>query len=164
MATVVLAPVATRVQHPSRAANIKVPYLVEALIDLAAAATAKGSALAAADVITCIRIPAESVVLFAGLEVVTAQAGGSADQSIGLGDSGSTSRWVAAFDLDAAVAGAHAPIVVATANPTVFGTTSTIDIIVTAATTVGTTGLLRVYAMIVDASNRAKPGIAALTS
>lgn len=164
MATVALAPVATRVQHPSRAANVKVPYLIEATVDLAVAATTKGSALAAADVLQVLRIPAESVVLFGGIEVVTAQAGGSADQSIGLGDSGSTSRWVAAFDLDAAVAGAHAPIAVATANPTAFGTTSTVDIIITAATTVGTSGLLRVYAMLVDASNAAKPGLAALKS
>lgn len=164
MATVSLADAATRVQRPSRASNIKVPYNVEFTLDLAAAATAKGSALAAADVITCIRVPAETVVLFAGFEVVTAQAGGSADQSVGLGDSGSTSRWVSAFDLDAAVAGAHAPIVVATANPTVFGTTSTIDMIITAATTVGTSGVVRVYACMVDVSNAAKPGLAALKS
>lgn len=164
MATVVLADAATRTQRPSRASNVKIPYLVEMTLDLAVAATTKGSALAAADVITCLRIPAETVVLFAGFEVVTAQAGGSADQSIGLGDSGSTSRWVAAFDLDAAVAGAHAPIVVATANPTVFGTTSTIDMIITAATTVGTSGVIRVYAMMIDVSNANKPGIAQLKS
>jgi len=164
MATVSLAEAATRTQRPSGGANIKRPYLVEFTLDLAAAATAKGSALAAADVIQCIRVPAESVVLFAGLEVVTAQAGGSADQSIGLGDSGSTSRWVAAFDLDAAAAGAHAPIAVATANPTVFGTASTVDLIITAATTVGTSGVLRIYACMVDVSNKANPGLAQLKS
>lgn len=165
MATIsTLVDASTRTQRPSRAANVKVPYLVEFSLDLAAAATAKGSALASADVIQCIRVPAETVVLFAGFEVVTAQAGGSADQSVGLGDSGSTSRWVSAFDLDAAVAGAYAPIVVATANPTAFATASTIDLIITAATTVGTSGVIRVFACMVDTSNAAKPGLAALKS
>lgn len=154
----------TRTQRPSRAANVKVPYLVEFTLDLAAAATAKGSALAAADIIQCIRVPAETVVLAASFEVVTAQAGGSADQVVLLGDTADDNRWVDAFDLDAAVAGAHAPIVIATANPTVFGTTTTIDLKISAATTVGTSGVLRVYALMVDVSNAAKPGLAQLKS
>lgn len=163
MATVSLADAATRTQSPSRASNVKVPYLVEKTIDCSTLAASKGSAIAAADVLQVIRIPAESIVLCAGLEVVTA-VNGSSDQSIGLGDSGSTSRWVSAFDLDAATAGSHAPMVVASTNPTVFGTTSTVDIIVTAATTFATTGIIRVYALMVDASNAAKPGLAQLKS
>lgn len=164
MATVALADASTRVQFPSRASNVKVPYLVEKVIDLAAAATAKGSALAAADVITAIRIPAETVVLAAGFEVTQAQAGGSADQAVTLGDSGDADRWVTTFDLDAAVAGDYAPIVIATANPTVFKTTSTIDLTISAGTTVGTSGKIRVYAVMVDASDAKAPGLAQLKS
>ena len=51
-----------------------VPYLVDMTINFAAAATAKGTALAAADIIECINVPANTVVLSAGLEVVTALA------------------------------------------------------------------------------------------
>jgi len=54
------------------------PYMVEVEIDLAAAATAKGSALAAADVINCINVGANQAILFAGTEIVTAPAGGTA--------------------------------------------------------------------------------------
>ena len=53
-----------------------VPYVVDKVIDFAAAATAKGSALAAADVIECISVPANTVILNAGFEVITV-AGGS---------------------------------------------------------------------------------------
>lgn len=164
MATVSLADASTRVQFPSRAANVKVPYLVEATVDLATAATTKGTALAAADVLEVIRIPAETIVLAAGFEVVTAVTGGAADQAITLGDGGDANRWVDTFDLDAATAGAHGTIVIATANPTVFATTDTIDITISAATTVGTAGTIRVYALMVDASNAKKPGLALLKS
>jgi hypothetical protein len=164
MATVSLAAASTRVQHPSRASNVKVPYLVEYVVDLATAATAKGTALAASDVIEAIRIPAETVVLFAGFEIVTAATGGSSDQAILLGDGGDPNRWVDTFDLDAATAGAHGTIVIATANPTVFATADTIDITISAATTVATAGTIRVYAQMVDVSNAKKPGLAALAS
>lgn len=164
MATVSLANAATRTQSPSRASNVKVPYLVEFTLDLAAAATAKGTTLAASDVLECIRIPAETVVLFAGFEVVTAVTGGASDQTVTLGDGGDPNRWVDTFDLDAATAGAHGTIVIATANPTVFAATDTIDLVITAATTVATAGVLRVYALMVDVSNAAKPGLAALKS
>lgn len=164
MATVSLADAASRVQFPSRASNVKVPYLVEKVIDLAAAATAKGTALAANDVLEAIRIPAETVVLFAGFEVTVAQTGGSADQAILLGDGVDPNRWVDTFDLDAAVAGDYGPIVIATANPTVFKGTDTIDITISAATTVGTAGKIRVYACMVDASDAKNPGLAQLKS
>lgn len=164
MATVSLADASTRTQRPSKAGNVKTPYLIEATVNLATAATTKGSALVATDVLEVLRIPAESVVTFAGFEVVTAATGGSSDQAITLGDGVDPNRWVDTFDLDAAAAGAHGTIVVATANPTVFAATDTIDIVITAATTVATAGVIRVYATIIDVSNANKPGLAALGS
>lgn len=164
MATVSMADASTRSQRPSRAANVKVPYLVEFVLDLADAATAKGSALAASDVIECIRIPAETAVLMAGFEVVTAVAGGSADVAVTLGDGSDPNRWVDTFDLDAASAGAHGTVVIATANPTVFASADTIDLVISAATTAPTSGTLRVYALMVDVSNAKAPGLAALKS
>lgn len=164
MATVSMAAAATRTQHPSRATNVRVPYLVEFELDWADAVTAKGSALAAADVIECIRIPADTVVLAAGFDVKTVSTGESADVTITLGDGVDPNRWVDTFDLDAAAAGAHGTIVVATANPTAFATTDTIDVVITAATTAPTGGILRVYALMVDVGDAAAPGLAVLGS
>jgi hypothetical protein len=56
-----------------------VPYLVSVEIDFAAAATAKGTALAAADIIECINVPANTVALTAGIEVISALVGENAD-------------------------------------------------------------------------------------
>jgi hypothetical protein len=52
------------------------PYLVEKEIDLAAAATAKGSALAAADIIEAITVGANTMVMAAGMECTTTPSGG----------------------------------------------------------------------------------------
>lgn len=164
MATVSMANASTRTKHPTRGGNVKVPYLVEFELNLATAATTKGSALASSDVIECIRIPADTVVLFAGFEIKTAVTGGTSDQAITLGDGSDPNRWVDTFDLDAAAAGAHGTIVIATANPTAFATTDTIDVVITAATTVATAGVIRVYAMMVDVGDAAAPGLAALAS
>ncbi len=150
-------------KHPSYGGNVKLPYLVEFELNFASAATAKGSALAAADVIETITIPANTVVLAAGFEVKTVTTGESADVTLHLGDAGG-SRWVASFDVDAAAAGAHAPIVVATANPTVFGTADTIDVTIATATTAPTGGILRIYALMVDVADAAAPGLAAVGS
>lgn len=164
MATISLAQASTITQKPSRAANVKTPYLVEYVLDLAAAATAKGTTLAASDIIECIRIPAETVVSFAGFEVTVAATGGASDQALDLGDGSDDNRWVSAFDLDAAAAGDYAPIVIATANPTVFKSADTINIKINAATTVATAGKVRVFALMTDVSDRTNPGIAALAS
>src|SRR6056297_2806628 len=79
-----------------------VPYFVDVEIDFAAAATAKGSALAAADVIECISVPANSLVLNAGFEVITAAGGESADNAWDLGVTGvDADVFVDGFDGDA---------------------------------------------------------------
>lgn len=164
MATVNMTTSPTVVKHPTLGGNVKHAYLVEYMLDWADAATAKGSALAAADVIEVIDIPAESIVLAAGFEVFTVATGESADVALTLGDGVDPNRWVDTFDLDAAAAGAHGTIVVATANPTIFATADTIDVVISAATTAPTGGKLRVYAVLIDASNAAAPGLAALAS
>ena len=56
--------------HPSRAIR-KEPYKVEVDLNLATATTTKGSALASADILQVISVPAKTMVWAAGLEVVT---------------------------------------------------------------------------------------------
>jgi hypothetical protein len=130
-----------------------VPYLVDMTIDFAAAASAKGSALAAADIIECINVPANTVVLTAGLEVVTALAGESSDTRLLLGvTGGDVDAFVASWDATAAAAGAYAPA--AATVPVVFGSADTIDLEIDAATTAPTGGVLRVWAVMMDIDGR----------
>lgn len=131
-----------------------VPYLVDVTIDFAAAATAKGSALAAADVIECINVPANTLVLNAGFEVITVLGGESSDTALDLGVTGvDADVFVDGFDGDAAAAGAYAQNAAAF-QPVVIGTADTIDLLIQAATTAPTSGELRVWAVLMNVDGR----------
>ena len=75
-----------------------VPYLVDVTVDFAAAATAKGSALAAADVIEALSVPANTVILNAGMEVITVLGGESSDTTFDLGTGVDADNFVDGFD------------------------------------------------------------------
>lgn len=138
--------------HPSRASNVKVPYLVEALVDLA---DTTASATTAA-----ISIPAETMILGAGLEVLTAMTGTSTDATVTV-KVGSTS-YTSALDIDAATAGAYT--VSAALTPFVATSADTVDVVFNGFTGTITGGEVRVFALVVDVSNAAKPGLALLKS
>ncbi len=108
-----------------------VPYLVDVTVDFAAAATSKGSALAAADVIECISVPTNTCILNAGLEVITAAGGESSDTTYDLGTGVDADCFVDGFDGDAAAAGAYAT-----------------------ATTAPTSGKVRVWAVLMNVDGR----------
>ena len=131
-----------------------VPYLVDVSIDFAAAATAKGSALAAADIIECISVPANTLILNAGIEVITVLGGESSDTALDLGVTGvDVDVFVDGFDGDAAAAGAYAQNAAAF-QPVVIGTADTIDLLIAAATTAPTSGVVRVWAVLMDIDGR----------
>ena len=132
-----------------------VPYLVEKYIDFAAAATAKGSALAAADVIECITVPTNTLILNAGMEVTTVMGGESSDNAFDLGITGvDADVFVDGFDADAAAAGAYAQNAAAF-QPVVIGATAdTIDLLIQAATTAPTSGVVRVWAVLINVDGR----------
>jgi hypothetical protein len=135
------------------------PYFVEKTIDFAAAATAKGSALAAADVIEVIDVPAGTMVLNAGLQVITVATGESADNTLDVGITGvDADAFVDGFDLDAAAAGAYAQNAAAY-QPLVVGTADTIDLLIATATTAPTGGTVRVWALMCDIGAKPAPGI-----
>ena len=132
----------------------RMPYFKEVLIDFAAAATAKGSALAAADVIEAISVPANTLILNAGLEVITAAGGESNDNTLDLGVTGvDADVFVDGFDLDAAAAGAYAQNAAAF-QPVVIGSADTIDLLIATATTAPTSGIVRVWAVLRDIDAR----------
>lgn len=124
--------------------------VLENTIDFAAAATAKGSALAAADIIQAITVPAKHMIINAGLEVITANVGGSSDVALDLGVTGlDVDVFVDGFDYDAASVGDYAQNP-ATFQPIVIGATAdTIDLLIAAATTAPTGGSVRVWAVVV---------------
>lgn len=132
-----------------------VPYLVDMTLDFAAAATAKGSALAASDVIECISVPANTCILNAGMEVITAAGGESSDNAWDLGITGvDADVFVDGFDGDAAAAGDYAQNAAAF-QPVVIGATAdTIDFLIQAATTAPTSGKVRVWAVLMNVDGR----------
>lgn len=135
------------------------PYFVEKTIDFAAAATAKGSALAAADVIEVIDVPAGTMVLNAGLQVITVATGESNDTTVDLGITGvDADCFVDGFDLDAAAANAYAQNAAAF-QPLIVGAADTIDVLIATATTAPTGGSVRVWAVMCDIGAKPAPGI-----
>jgi hypothetical protein len=131
-----------------------VPYLVDKTINFATAATAKGSALAAADVIECISVPVNTVILNAGLEIITVLGGESNDNTFDLGTGVDADVFVDGFDADAAAAGAYAQNAAAFQPLVVGATADTIDITIATATTAPTSGVVRVWAVLMNVDGR----------
>lgn len=141
----------------------EVPSVYKVLIDFAEAATAKGSALASADVIEAVRLPAGSIVMQAGLKVIEVVAGASSDVTVDLGITGvDADQWVDGFDLDAAAVNAYAtPVAAGTTDPMAFTATSdTIDLLFATATTAPTGGKVLIWALVLAPVAVGKVGLA----
>lgn len=132
----------------------RMPYFKEVLIDFAAAATAKGSALVATDVIEAISVPTNTMILNAGFEIITVAGGESNDNTLDLGTGADADVFVDGFDLDAAAAGAYAQNAAAFQPLVVGGTADTIDLTIVTATTAPTSGVVRVFAVLMDIDAR----------
>lgn len=145
----------TGATHQSKM-NGPVPTVNVNYINLADAVTAKGSALAQADVIQALHVPAGSIVLFAGIEVISAMTGTSTDATIDFGvTGGDVDCWVDGFDLDAGTAGAYAAAAAAAITPaqTFFAAADTLDLLIVTQTGTITGGVLRVFAVLLDVSD-----------
>ena len=130
-----------------------VPYLVDNVIDIAAWSTAEGGALVAGDIVEAISVPANTLVLTAGIEVISPLVGESADTRFLLGVvGGDVDAFVASWDATAAAAGAYAPAT--QTGQVMFGSADTIDLELDAATTGPTAGKLRVWAVLMDVDAR----------
>ena len=120
------------------------PYLVEQTINFADQnIDANGST------IECVDIPANSVLMFAGIEVTTALTNTASDATVDMGLSGGDAdSWVDGFDIDGASAGTYATVLVATANPQQVDAATPLKL--TFAGTAGTVsaGVLRVFAVV----------------
>ena len=122
--------------HP---ANGRTPYLVENTIDFSAFDPA------ADDIVQCLDIPAESMVINAGLEVLTVSPSGV---TLDLGDGGDVDRFVDGHDSTAT--GFAANVINASNIGHVYGSADTIDIKVIGAQ--DTSAKVRVFAVVCDIS------------
>lgn len=140
--------------QPARSIR-NMPYVVENTINFATATTAKGSALAAADVIEALQIPAQSIVLAAGYEVLSAITG---DVTMSVGVTGVlATAYVNAATLAAATSVGTYGTSSSTAYPIATGVADTVDLLISASTTALSAGSVRVFAVIVDAQDRVGP-------
>ena len=127
------------------------PFMIEGVLDFAQATTDKGTALAANDVIPGLTIPANHLILHAGLEVLTAHAGTSSNTDFDFGiTGGDLDNFVDGFDFDGASVGDYAPTPAAYAPVIIGGTSDTIDIEIQAMTGTTTGGKLRLFAICMD--------------
>ena len=124
--------------HP---ANGRTPYLVENTIDM----SASGLQPAADDIVQAIDVPAETMVLNAGLEVLTASPSGV---TLDLGDAGDVDKYVDGHDSTST--GFAANVVNASNVGHVYGSADTIDIKVLGAQ--DTSSKIRVFAVMCDIS------------
>jgi len=132
----------------------RTPFVIDNIVDMAAAVTAKGSALAQGDIIEALSLPAKCQILSCGCEVITAHAGTSTDLTLDIGITGGNTDFVAdGFDYDAASAGAVTSPVVAEL-PLYNATADTIDILLATMTGTTTGGKIRVWACIVPVDGR----------
>ena len=129
--------------------GVRTPYLVENTIDVAQINSAAGSAQN--DVLQCIDVPAETLIMAAGVEVLTAC---SSSVVIDIGVTGSTAgfsdpdAYVDAYD---ATGAAYAPRDVADAAPMLtIKTADTIDALMAGAAS--SAGKIRVWAVLCDLS------------
>jgi len=128
----------------------RMPYLVDVSIDLAQAATDKGSAVVATDTIQAITVPANTAILAAGIETTTAPAGGSSF-SVDLGvTGGDVDTFVDGYAVTGSAAGAYASIPATGSGMAYVGSAAdTLDLLCIG-TTVDTSGVLRVWAILMD--------------
>lgn len=150
--------------HPSLLGNTKHPYLVELDIDFAKAATVKGSALAAADVIQAISVPKGSVVIGAGVVKQTALEGTVSALTVGVGDDASASVFVSGYDLFAAALKDVSTLTASNGVFRLYNTANTIDVTLSTLTGTLTGGKVKVWAVLLDVSADKVDGIAQLGS
>ena len=152
--------------HKSRGGS-RTPYMAELYIDLADAVTAKGTALAQADIIEGIYVPAGTRVLFAGIQKITAMTGTSTDLTFDVGITGSSNAdaYVDGVDYDGLAVGAFATPDAAATELRFLTTSDTIDILFATQTGTVTGGIVRMFAWLEDSSNHNSfPGLVALGS
>lgn len=139
------------------------PVLYSNTIDFAQALAAKGSALASADVIEAIRIPAGCFILGAGLQTI--EVDDATTLTIGVGTDLDPDGFVDAYDQAAAIAGAYGTSLFDTSEiHTLYTAANSIDIVFETLTGTLTVGKVRVFAWVLDINGAPEPGLVQIGS
>lgn len=137
--------------HPSRRSTRSV-NMYEFTVNIATLLTAKGSALAAADVFQVMTIPAGTIIYSAGLEVTTV--GNATAATFDLGYGGSVDVFADGVDIITATGyganGTNGKTITSAAR---FTAADTLDIVLATLTGTLSTGKVRVYVVASDVSS-----------
>lgn len=137
--------------HPARD-YVKGIYTVSKTIKLATAATSRGSNLVATDVIQCLQLPANTMLLGGGVEVTTATTSVASAATFDFGYSGSVDIISDGFNpmvTGLTAAGTNGSTTLG--NIRRFSTATTLDLTLQTAPNAGINdGILRVYAVLAD--------------
>lgn len=125
----------------THAATGRFPYVLENVIDIGQVASNAG--IGVAGILQAIAVPAETLVLDAGFEVLTTLTGTAPDIDLGI-TGGDVDEWV---DGNNGAAG-YATKAVASPHHVFFGTADTIDLLFN--TNAATAGVIRVWAIMCD--------------
>lgn len=149
--------------HQSSVATLKQPYTQSVTFTWEAAVTAKGSALAAADVIQCLDVPAGTMILGGAIKKTEAPTGTVSVCTLDLGTGVDVDAWCDGFDYYAATVGdwSQAP---AAWFPITNTAADTVDVVIATLTGTLLTGDVTVTVVVVDLEKPAAPGLAALGS
>lgn len=151
-------------EHKSRMAA-SVPYVVERYVDFSDVLEDKGSALAAADYVKVIQVPAEAIVLSAGVEIEEAADSTTLTLDLGYGED-SVTYDVYTDGADAKTEGYGALGTNGKLVANALRTTSaadTLDLRFATLTGTLTTGLVRVYAVLMDIAGKPRPASTKVT-
>jgi len=125
-----------------------------------------GTALAANDIIQAIAVPTNTMILHAGIKVITAMEGTTTDSGLLLGITGTdVDIFSAAFDYDGASVGDHTTAVLSGGSadnlPVFTAAADTIDVEIDASSGTITGGVIRVYAICIIMDDITQSGSAA---
>lgn len=148
MSTIELANLGTSdVGTPSSFTAVGHVYVESREIDLAEAVTTKGSALAQADVIEAVPVPADCLILGGGIKITSVMTGTSTDATIDVGVTGGVvDCLVDGFDLDGA--SANATSLASPFEPQYVAANDTVDILIATQTGTITGGKILVWVII----------------
>tara|TARA_R100001163_G_C5020042_1_gene163096 strand:+ start:473 stop:967 length:495 start_codon:yes stop_codon:yes gene_type:complete len=128
------------------------PYMVQTELNMATALSDKGSALAASDVIPVIAVKKGTMILNAGLEVVTATSAGTSTCDLGTGVD--ADAFVDGFDSASGTAAGTLSQNPAAFQPIMCVADDNIDLtLATQSGTAMTTGKLRIWAVLMDCTD-----------
>lgn len=166
MATVNMARTSTSSAHVSSfGPNVRLPYLVEVEVNIVDVIATKGSAVAAADVIDVIKLPAKTIVLGAWLQKTAALTGTTTDLTLDFGvTGGDVDAFVDGWDFDGATVGNHGPVATPTAVNQLYDAATTLSVLVATQTGTWLTGKFRAQVLCLDVSDKLTAGIAQLGS